>query len=239
MRHMEKKHGQKLAAPSAVTVTGAHTQPSPVSLASEPLQSPVPLNHRHASAPTVSHEGNLMSIGSVVQPGTPHHFTNDYSMPIWCEPERNLARGFTFSESPQVKTDDTTVYSSPDSCQSPASDVHPFQFPQPTPIMDQTYSESFYHPQIHGLPLTGPSTASHWGSHSADNSASQVMPSISLEGDPSMLQSVDIPVPLLFSGLDANEWYAIRRELGPAARIISGNDGMEIIDAAQWHDCLE
>ncbi|OJD11764.1 hypothetical protein AJ78_07524 [Emergomyces pasteurianus Ep9510] len=233
----EHVRSEKLAARLANSRTGVPMQSSPVSLASEPhdLMSPVSLNHPHPSVPTVSHEGNLMSIGSVVQPGSQHHFVNDYSMPIWCEPERNLVRGDAFSESPQVNTDDT-LYSSPDSCQSPASDVHPFQFPHPTPIMDQSYSESFYHPQMHESPLILPSTAPHWSQFSTETSTSQVMP-ISVEGD--MLQTVGISVPLPLSGLDGTEWYAMRRELSSAAGVFSGNGGMEVIDIAQWQDCLE
>lgn len=224
-------------------------------MASEPqgLPSPASLNHRHASVPAVSHEANLMSIGSLVQPGTQHHFANDYSMPVWGQPERGLVRGDVFSESPQVNTDDTMLYSSPDSCRSPASDVYPFQFPQRTPVMDQSYSESFY-PQIHGSPLTLTSTASDWTPLQAATTTSQMLP-LSLEGD--FLQTVGepslhcrhertrinillaIPVPIPFSGLDGNEWYAMRRELNSAPGVISGNDGMEIIDTTQWQDCFE
>ncbi|EQL30504.1 uncharacterized protein BDCG_16142 [Blastomyces dermatitidis ER-3] len=184
VRHMEKKHNDKLNALPGNTRRETHIQLSPVSMTSEPqgLMSPISLNQQHTSVPAVPHDGDLMSIGSLVQPGTQHHFANDYSMPVWCEPERGLVRGDLFSDSPQVNADDTMVYSSPDSCRSPASDINPFQFPQRTPIMDQSYSESFYHPQTHTSCFKMTPTAPDWTPLQAGTSTSPMLP-ISLEGD--------------------------------------------------------
>ncbi|KAL2375456.1 hypothetical protein RJZ57_000043, partial [Blastomyces gilchristii] len=179
----------KLNALPGNTRRETHIQLSPVSMTSEPqgLMSPISLNQQHTSVPAVPHDGDLMSIGSLVQPGTQHHFANDYSMPVWCEPERGLVRGDLFSDSPQVNADDTMVYSSPDSCRSPASDINPFQFPQRTPIMDQSYSESFYHPQTHTSSFKMTPTAPDWTPLQAGTSTSPMLP-ISLEGD--ILQTV-------------------------------------------------
>ncbi|PGH08421.1 hypothetical protein GX51_01248 [Blastomyces parvus] len=252
----EHVRGDKLNALPETIHSDTHIQSSPVSMTSEPqgLMSPISLNQQHASVPAVHHEGDLMSIGSLVQPGTQHHFANDYSMSVWCEPERGLVRGDLFSDSPQVNTDDTMVYSSPDSCRSPASDVNPFQFPQRTPIMNQSYSEPFYHPQIHESSFKMASTASDWTPLQAGTSTSQMLP-ISLEGD--ILQTVGepslrcrygrtrinilvaLPVSVPFFPLDRNEWSALRRELNFSPGVILRNDGMEIIDTAQWQDCLE
>ncbi|OJD23377.1 hypothetical protein ACJ73_05267 [Blastomyces percursus] len=252
----EHVRSDKLNALPGNTRSDTHIQLSPVSMTSESqdLMSPISLNQQQASGPAVTHEGDLMSIGSLVQPGTQHHFANDYSMPVWCEPERGLVRGDFFSDSPHVNIDDTMVYSSPDSCRSPASDINPFQFPQRTPIMDQSYSESFYHPQIHASSFKMTSTAPDWTPLQAGTSVSQMLP-ISLEGD--ILQTVGepslhchsnktrinillaLPVPVPFVPLDRNEWYALRRELNFSPGVSLRNDGMEIIVTAQWQDCLE
>ncbi|EEH07120.1 conserved hypothetical protein [Histoplasma capsulatum G186AR] len=252
----EHVRGDKVDAYSENARIDAHIRSSPVTIASEPqgLLPSIPLNQQHTSMPTVSQEANLMSIGSLVQPGTEHPFANDYSMPVWCEPERDLVRGDLFSDSPQVNTDDTMVYSSPDSCQSPASDVNPFRFPQRTPIMDQSYSESFYHPQTHGSPYKMTSTASDWTPPQERISSVQMLP-ISLEGD--ALQTVGepslhwrywgtrinvllaLPVPIPFTRLDGNEWHALQHELDSSPSVAFRNDGMEVIDTTQWQDCLE
>lgn len=46
-----------------------------------------------------------------------------------------------------------------------------------------------------------------------------------------------MPIPL--SNLDGDEWYALRRELTSAPGVLSGDDGMEIIDTVKWQDCFE
>ncbi|QSS64482.1 C2H2 finger domain-containing protein [Histoplasma capsulatum] len=234
----EHVRGDKVDAYSENARIDAHIRSSPETIASEPqgLLPSIPLNQQHTSMPTVSQEANLMSIGSLVQPGTEHPFANDYSMPVWCEPERDLVRGDLFSDSPQVNTDDTMVYSSPDSCQSPASDVNPFRFPQRTPIMDQSYSESFYHPQTHGSPYKMTSTASDWTPPQERISSLQMLP-ISLEGD--ALQTVALPVPIPFTRVDGNEWHALQHELDSSPSVAFRNGGMEVIDTTQWQDCLE
>ncbi|ODH52252.1 hypothetical protein GX48_01569 [Paracoccidioides brasiliensis] len=183
VRHMENKHSDILGSRTASLRSDRHLTSSPATTASEPhgLMSPVPFHHRHASVPAVSHEANSMSIGSLVQPGTQPDFGNEYSVSVWSENESDLARGGIFSALPHVNSDDA-IYSSPDSCQSPSPDVHPFRFPQHTPIMDQSFSESFYHPQLAGPSLTLASTVSDWTPLEAGATTSQMLP-LSVEGD--------------------------------------------------------
>jgi hypothetical protein len=46
-----------------------------------------------------------------------------------------------------------------------------------------------------------------------------------------------MPIPL--SNLDGDEWFALRRQLTSAPGVVSGNDGMEIVDTVKWQDCFE
>ncbi|EEH20733.2 hypothetical protein PABG_02964 [Paracoccidioides brasiliensis Pb03] len=257
VRHMENKHSDILGSRTASLRSDRHLTSSPATTASEPhgLMSPVPFHHRHASVPAVSHEANSMSIGSLVQPGTQPDFGNEYSVSVWSENESDLARGRIFSALPHVNSDDA-IYSSPDSCQSPSPDVHPFRFPQHTPIMDQSFSESFYHPQLAGPSLTLASTVSDWTPLEAGATTSQMLP-LSVEGDilqtvcetrpllPSLGASVTdfhsaIPVPILFSGLlDGDEWYAMRRTRTSTPSLIAGNGILEVINTVKWQDCFD
>lgn len=41
------------------------------------------------------------------------------------------------------------------------------------------------------------------------------------------------------SNLDGDEWFALRRELTSAPGVVSGTDGMEIVDTVKWQDCFE
>ncbi|EEH36532.2 hypothetical protein PAAG_06950 [Paracoccidioides lutzii Pb01] len=257
VRHMENKHSDILGSRTASIRSDRHLTSSPATTASEPhgLLSPVPFNHRHASVPAVFHEANSMSIGSMVQPGTQPDFGNEYSVSVWSENESDLARGEIFSALPHVNSDDA-IYSSPDSCQSPSPDVHPFRFPQHTPIVDQSFSESFYHPHLTGPSLTLTSTVSDWTPLEAGTTTSQMLP-ISVEGDilqtvgetrpslPSLGASVTdfhsaIPVPILFSGLlDGDEWYAMRRTHSSTPSLIAGNGILEVINTVKWQDCFD
>ncbi|PGG95344.1 hypothetical protein AJ79_10108 [Helicocarpus griseus UAMH5409] len=235
-RHMSNRHSGMLNG-RIVNRGDYDMQSNAVTMGSEsrPLMSPVSLDHRSSSVPAVSHDGNLMSIGSLVQPRAQHHLGNGYGLPVWGGPDRDLVRGEIYPELPQINTDDAMMYSSPGSSRSPSSDVPPFQFPQHTPIMDQSYSESFYHPQVSASPLTLTSSVSDW-TPVEGATAPQMLP-VSLEGD--ILQTVALSVPIPFSGLDGDEWYAMRRELASAPGVVSGTDGMEIIDTAKWQDCFQ
>lgn len=222
------------------------------------------LDSRSNSIPTSTSQqpGSLQ----VDTQAAPLNFSNEYSMPMWNGFEGNLSSRNMFPELARPNMDDGPLYSSPDSCRSPCSDQSSLQPPYrrqttssvssvPTPAMEQF-------PASYNVPLTSSplamatTTLPGWSNLEAGVSTPQIMP-ISLEGE-SILQPVGEPslratpldrsgtntlpepsVPIPLSNLDGDEWFALRRELTSAPGVVSGDDGMEIMDTLKWQDCFE
>lgn len=205
--------------------------------------------------------------GSVqVTQAAPTNYSIAFSMPMWNGFEGNLGSRNMFSEMARPNMDDGPLYSSPDSCRSPCSDESSLQIPYrsqttssvPASAMEQL-TPGCYNVPLASSPLTmAPTTLPEWGNLEASGSTSQIMP-ISLEGE-SILQPVGEPslrasaskldrsrtntlpepsVPIPLSNLDGDEWFALRRELTSAPGVVSGDDGMEIMDTLKWQDCFE
>lgn len=226
------------------------------------MVNPVPIDANTGSFPATSAQSSSMSINSIVAaPGVRPDLAGDYSLP-WNGTEMPLhPRAHMFPGYIRDSTDDSPLYSSPETCASPSSDVPSFQLPTyptprpsaPTSVMEQ-YPKSAFNMDLTGSPLPIHSTTRDWDPLEANVPAPNVIP-ISLDGD--VLQSVgepshgcqplgirtnaqqDSPVPIPLSNLDGDEWFSLRRELNSAPGVISGNDGMEIVDTVTWKDCFE
>ncbi|KAK2794621.1 hypothetical protein FQN51_000790 [Onygenales sp. PD_10] len=211
-----------------------HVISSPISAASETpsLMSPISMNPRPASVPTVSHQPSPISIGSLIQTNSHHQFGNGYAM--YPDTDR---RHNAFLELPHSNSDDSMLYSSPDSVRSPASDYNPFHISTHTPILDQSYPEFFLssQPNESSLPLT--SSISDWNAIEAGTHSSSQMLPIPLEGD--ILQTVAVPISIPFTRLDGDEWVTVRRELTSAPGVVAGDDGLEIIEPDKLQDCFD
>jgi hypothetical protein len=213
------------------------------------LVSPTPL---HQSLPASTQQPGSIPINSLIQSGAPSHFGHDLSMPMWITGVDRPLVPDMFPGLTHVPADDAVLYSSPASSRSPSSDDNPFQLPHQPPVMDQ-FPEPFYNP-VSESPIPLEPTFSDWHPLPTGTQSSQMLP-ISLEGD--ILQSVGepshhcqlfrcitdalpaVPIPIPLSNLDGDEWFTLRRELTSAPGVISGIDGMEIIDTAKWQDCFE
>jgi hypothetical protein len=194
------------------------------------LVSPPPLDQ---PLPASTQQPSSMSINSLVQPGTHPHFGNEFSVPMWIGAGRPLGPSDMFPGLPHGSPDDAVLYSSPASSRSPSSDENHFQLPHPPSVMEQ-FPEPFY-PPLTGSPIPLETAFPDWGHLETSAPQSQMLP-LSLEGD--ILQSV-APIPIPLSNLDGDEWFTLRRELTSAPGVISGVDGMEIIDTSKWQDCFE
>ncbi|PGH04216.1 hypothetical protein AJ80_08561 [Polytolypa hystricis UAMH7299] len=251
-RHMEKHN--------LATQTTFTTRPSPspnVQSSMAPVVtsqlSPAPLPQRSASVPAHTQQPSSMSIDSIVQHGTPHNFGHDF-MPIWADPERRLSGGEMFHDLMRVHADEALLLSSPDTSRSPSLEESPYQFPQQIPSME-SYSEPYSYRQVHSSPPLPLTTIPEWNPTEPVSQATQMLP-IAYEGD--ILQTVGepslsvttgwtmkltlypaFPVPTPLSTLDGHEWFTLRRELASAPGVVSGKDGMEVIDTIKWQDCFE
>ncbi|KAK2768655.1 hypothetical protein FQN54_000511 [Arachnomyces sp. PD_36] len=211
------------------------------------------------SAATSQQSGSLQ-----VDASAPINFGNEYSMPMWSGFEGTLNSRNMFPELARATMDDGPLYSSPDSCRSPCSDESSYQLPYrrqttssvPTSTMEQ-FPATCYNVPLTSSPLAMATTLPEWSNQEASVPTSQIMP-ISLEGD-SILQPVgepslwvsasmdrsgtntqpEPPVPIPLSNLDGDEWFALRRELTSAPGVVSGDDGMEIMDTVKWQECFE
>lgn len=196
----------------------------------------------------------------------PINYGNEFSMPVWSGFEGTFGARSIFPELARQNLEDGPLYSSPDSCRSPCSDESSLQIPHrrqttstvssvPTPAMEH-FPASCYNVPLTSSPLAmAPTTLPEWSNLEASAPTSQIMP-ISLEGE-SILQPVGEPslraskdgsgtntlpepsVPIPLSNLDGDEWFALRRELTAAPGVVSGDDGMEIMDTLKWQDCFE
>ncbi|KAL1998488.1 hypothetical protein VTN02DRAFT_6088 [Thermoascus thermophilus] len=142
------------------------------------------------SAPSSS----SMSINSiVVRPD----LAGDFSLP-WNGTEMPLPpRAHTFpGYMGDAPTDDSPLYSSPETCASPLSDVPSFQLPTyptprpsaPTSLMEQYPKSSVFNMDLTGSPLPIPSTLRDWDPLETNMPAPNVIP-ISLDADILQLQS--------------------------------------------------
>ncbi|KAL2216223.1 putative C2H2 finger domain protein [Thermoascus aurantiacus ATCC 26904] len=216
------------------------------SVASDPpnVISPVLVDTNTGSFPATRQQSTSMSINSIVAPGIHPDLAGDYSL-TWSGTEIPLQpRAHMFPGYIRDSTDDSPFYSSPETCASPSSDGPSFQAPaQPrqsvscaqTSMIEQ-YPKNIYSTDLTASPVQIHSPIRDWDPLEGNVPAPNVIP-ISLDGD--VIQPVDSPVPIPLSNLDWDEWFALRRELGSAPGVISGNDGMEIMDTVKLQNCFE
>lgn len=234
------------------------------SVASDPpnVISPVLVDTNTGSFPATRQQSTSMSINSIVAPGIHPDLAGDYYL-TWSGTEIPLQpRAHMFPGYIRDSTDDSPFYSSPETCASPSSDGPSFQAPaQPrqsvscaqTSMIEQ-YPKNIYSTDLTASPVQIHSPIRDWDPLEGNVPAPNVIP-ISLDGD--VIQPVgepsngrkplgigtngpqDSPVPIPLSNLDWDEWFALRRELGSAPGVISGNDGMEIMDTVKLQDCFE
>lgn len=236
------------------TVSRHWKQPSQSSVASDhsSVADAIPACTAAESMPVAS--SGSMSIGSIVAPGVHPELANDYPLP-WGGMEVPLEpRAAAFRNHIRESAEDSPFYSSPDTCASPLSDVPSFHISsQPRSTVSSAPTSVIFNPELVHSPLQIDDNGHDWDPMEAGVSAS-LLP-FPLEGD--MLQSVgepslrpqplraatdspqDFPVPVPLSNLDGVEWFALRRELTSAPGVISGHDGMEIMDTMKWQDCFE
>ncbi|KAL1966775.1 hypothetical protein VTN77DRAFT_3972 [Rasamsonia byssochlamydoides] len=193
-----------------------------------------PIEATSASYPASQVSTPMSSTSSVI--GTPiqQDLAGDLSL-SWNGIEIPLQPRPTFFGSHiRDSADDLSFYSSPETCASPSSDGAGFVIPSsaPTSVMEP-FASGVFHSDLTASPLQLPTTTREWDPLDAV-SASPMMP-FSLDGS-DMIQPV-VPIPL--SNLDGDEWFALRRELTSAPGVVSGNDGMEIVDTVKWQDCFE
>ncbi|KAL2009865.1 hypothetical protein VTN00DRAFT_5672 [Thermoascus crustaceus] len=169
------------------------------SVTSDPpnVVTPVAVDANTGSFPATSAQSSSMSINSIVAtPGVHPDLAGDYSLP-WNGTEMPLhPRTHMFPGYIRDSTDDSPLYSSPETCASPSSDVPSFQLPTyPTPrpsvssapasVMEQ-YPKNAFNTDLTGSPLQIHSTTRDWDPLEANVPAPNVIP-ISLDGD--VLQS--------------------------------------------------
>ncbi|KAL1852692.1 hypothetical protein Plec18170_005827 [Paecilomyces lecythidis] len=244
-RHMER---HELDAQSEGNMSRHWKQPSQSSILSDSSSAAdtIPTCTGADTLPVVS--SGSMSIGSIVAPGVHPDLANDYPLP-WGGMEIPMdPRTTPFRHHIRESAGDSPFYSSPDTCGSPLSDVPSFHLSQPRSVSSAPTSVIF-NPELVQSPLQI-DDGSDWDPIESAN----IIP-FSLEGD--MLQPVgepslgpqplrivtdippDFPMPVPLSNLDGVEWFALRRELTSAPGVVSGNDGMEIMDTMKWQDCFE
>lgn len=192
-------------------------------------------------------------IASAIHPD----LAGDYSLP-WNGMEIPLQpRPTVFGNHIRDSPDDLPFYSSPDTCGSPASDAAGYVLPPHPSSAPTSVMEPFAYSELSASPLQLPAATREWDGLDIVSSAPNMMPlavdgnqMIHPVGEPSSHLGVKLhrtstdfvpeptlPIPL--SNLDGDEWFALRRELTSAPGVLSGDDGMEIIDTIKWQDCFE
>lgn len=192
-------------------------------------------------------------IGSAIHPD----LAGDYSLP-WNGMEIPLQpRPTVFGSHIRDSPDDLPFYSSPDTCGSPASDAAGYVMPPHPSSAPTSVMEPFTYSDLSASPLQLPAATREWDGLDIVSSAPNIMP-LALDGN-QMIHPVGEPsshlgvsciesqltsfleptLPIPLSNLDGDEWYALRRELTSAPGVLSGDDGMEIIDTVKWQDCFE
>ncbi|WEW60434.1 hypothetical protein PRK78_005920 [Emydomyces testavorans] len=228
-RHMEKHDSQTQTpkpSPSrrrqnshASTLSDTKTASAPTSISDHRL-TPVP--HPIPTAPSAS-----------ITPPTsiPSAYGGDFSGSFWDQTAKSLEKSHTV---PYTHVDELVPFSSPASSRSASYNSSPFQVPSQFPVIEQ-FPEAVFAPQLTASPSLMAAYPEWTPLEAAVNQPLEMLPTTPFEGD--IPQTVAVPGPL--SSLDGVEWFALRRELTSAPGVISGNDGMAIIDLAKWQDCLE
>ncbi|EEA24018.1 C2H2 finger domain protein, putative [Talaromyces marneffei ATCC 18224] len=235
-RHMER-HELEGQSDSGMSRQWRHQSKS-ASITSVPatMITSMPIDVSSASYPTSQVSTPLSSASPVIGSAIHPDLAGDYSLP-WNGMEVPLQpRATVFGSHIRDSPDDLPFYSSPDTCGSPASDAAGYVLPPhpssaPTSVMDP-----FAYSDMSASPLQLPASTREWDGLDITSSAPNMMP-LALDGN-QMIHPVEPSVPIPLSNLDGDEWYALRRELTSAPGVLSGDDGMEIIDTVKWQDCF-
>ncbi|OKL64095.1 hypothetical protein UA08_00621 [Talaromyces atroroseus] len=235
-RHMER-HELEGQSDSGMPRQWRHQSKS-ASITSAPsnMVTSVPIDVTSASYPTSQVSTPLSSASPVIGGGIHPDLANDISLP-WNGMEVPLQpRPTVFGNHIRDSPDDLPFYSSPDTCGSPASDAAGYVLPPHPSSAPTSVMEPFHYSDLTASPLQLPA-AREWDNLDVVSSAPNMMP-LALDGN-QLIHPVESTLPIPLSTLDGDEWYALRRELTSAPGVVSGNDGMEIIDTVKWQDCLE
>ncbi|PCH01301.1 Zinc finger, C2H2 [Penicillium occitanis (nom. inval.)] len=256
-RHMER-HELEGQSDSGMSRQWRHQSKS-ASITSAPttMITSMPIDVTSASYPASQVSTPLSSASPVIGSAIHPDLAGDYSLP-WNGMEIPLQpRPTVFGSHVRDSPDDMPFYSSPDTCGSPASDVAGYVLPPHPSSAPTSVMEPFAYSDLSASPLQLPAATREWDGLDIVSSAPNIMP-LALDGnqmihpvgEPSSHLGVNciesrltlfleptLPIPL--SNLDGDEWYALRRELTSAPGVLSGDDGMEIIDTVKWQDCFE
>ncbi|EED17685.1 C2H2 finger domain protein, putative [Talaromyces stipitatus ATCC 10500] len=236
-RHMER-HELEGQSDSGMSQQWRHQSKS-ASITSAPttMITSVPLDVTSASYPTSQVSTPLSSASPVIGSAIHPDLAGDYSLP-WNGMEIPLQpRPAVFGSHIRDSPDDLPFYSSPDTCGSPASDAAGYGLPPHPSSAPTSVMEPFAYSDLTASPLQLPAATREWDGLDIVSSAPNMMP-LALDGN-QMIHPVESSVPIPLSHLDGDEWYSLRRELTSAPGVLSGDDGMEIIDTVKWQDCFE
>ncbi|EAS36633.3 uncharacterized protein CIMG_01987 [Coccidioides immitis RS] len=256
-RHMEKHDSQARNRKPSPVQRRKSSQASVVS--DKPASIPVPLpDHGLTPIPralpiTTTTTATTATSSLAPPPSTlPHGYGGEFTAPFWGQTGKPLDKSHTVPQTPYAHVDDVVPFSSPASSRS-SSNSSPFPISSQFSVIEQ-FPEAVFSQQLTTSPTPMTSYPEWTPLEAAVTLPPQMLPTTQFGGDipqtvgePSLIywtsnrKVVDpgpaVPVPL--SNLDGVEWFALRRELTSTPGVLSGNDGLAIIDLSKWQDCFE